>query len=162
MPLLRAMSDIRRSLLLSSLRRAIGHVRIEANGCQWTLTGLRLALQHQRYFVARCITVNLECPPKCSWPSHAYSLFEKRLPIGLMEVIKKVTPETVRQFYARHYHPERMAVVAVGDFPDGGQGMVRGVEGFADDESSTMGSDETSCLLFCSHILFRGSPYLSV
>lgn len=42
-----------------------------------------------------------------------------------MEVIKKVTPETVRAFYARHYHPERMAVVAVGDFPDGGKGVVR-------------------------------------
>lgn len=44
-----------------------------------------------------------------------------------MEVIKNVTPETVRAFYARHYHPERMAVIAVGDFPDGGQGVVRNV-----------------------------------
>ncbi|CAN0031610.1 unnamed protein product, partial [Sphacelaria rigidula] len=52
------------------------------------------------------------------------SLFEERLPIGLMEVIKNVTPETVRAFYARHYHPERMAVVAVGDFPNGGKGVV--------------------------------------
>ncbi|CAM9595638.1 unnamed protein product [Ascophyllum nodosum] len=52
------------------------------------------------------------------------SLFENRLPIGLMEIIKNVTPETVRSFYKRHYHPERMAVVAVGDFPDGGQGVV--------------------------------------
>ena len=61
-------------------------------------------------------------------PSHTRvkSLFENRLPIGLMEIIKNVTPETVRSFYKRHYHPERMAVVAVGDFPDGGQGVVRG------------------------------------
>ncbi|CAN0475495.1 unnamed protein product, partial [Laminaria digitata] len=54
----------------------------------------------------------------------ARSLFEERLPIGLMEVIKTVPPETVRKFYARNYHPERMAVIAVGDFPDGGNDMV--------------------------------------
>ncbi|CAN0563508.1 unnamed protein product, partial [Ectocarpus sp. 12 AP-2014] len=53
------------------------------------------------------------------------SLFEERLPIGLMSVIRTVPPETVRAFYARHYHPERMAVVAVGDFEDGGKGVVR-------------------------------------
>ncbi|CAN0329935.1 unnamed protein product, partial [Hapterophycus canaliculatus] len=53
------------------------------------------------------------------------SLFEERLPIGLMSVIKTVPAETVRAFYARHYHPERMAVVAVGDFADGGKGVVR-------------------------------------
>ncbi|CAM9691194.1 unnamed protein product [Scytosiphon promiscuus] len=52
------------------------------------------------------------------------SLFEERLPIGLMSVIKTVPAETVRAFYARHYHPERMAVVAVGDFADGGKGVV--------------------------------------
>lgn len=43
-----------------------------------------------------------------------------------MSVIKTVPPETVRAFYKRNYHPERMAVVAVGDFEDGGQGVVRG------------------------------------
>ncbi|CAM9737603.1 unnamed protein product, partial [Ectocarpus sp. 13 AM-2016] len=57
------------------------------------------------------------------------SLFEERLPIGLMSVIRTVPPETVRAFYARHYHPERMAVVAVGDFEDGGKGVVELVKG---------------------------------
>ena len=42
-----------------------------------------------------------------------------------MSVIRTVPPETVRAFYKRHYHPERMAVVAVGDFEDGGKGVVR-------------------------------------
>lgn len=74
-----------------------------------------------------------------------------------MEIIKNVAPETVRKFYARHYHPERMAVVAVGDFPDGGQGMVRGVEGFAKDGRSTMGLNEMGHLLFRSHVPFRGA-----
>lgn len=64
-------------------------------------------------------------PPLPRTPPVACSLFEERLPIGLMEVIKTVTPETVRAFYARNYHPERMAVIAVGDFPDGGNDMVR-------------------------------------
>lgn len=41
-----------------------------------------------------------------------------------MSVINTVPPETVREFYTRHYHPERMAVVAVGDFEDGGKGVV--------------------------------------
>lgn len=41
-----------------------------------------------------------------------------------MSVIRTVPPETVRAFYKRHYHPERMAVVAVGDFEDGGKGVV--------------------------------------
>lgn len=42
-----------------------------------------------------------------------------------MSVIRTVPPETVRAFYKRQYHPERMAVVAVGDFEDGGKGVVR-------------------------------------
>ena len=45
-----------------------------------------------------------------------------------MEVINTVAPETVRAFYARNYHPERMAVIAVGDFPDGGNDMVREID----------------------------------
>lgn len=48
-----------------------------------------------------------------------------------MDVIKNVTPETVRAFYTRHYHPERMAVVAVGDFKDGGKGVVSVVPFFS-------------------------------
>lgn len=57
-------SDTRRSLLLSSLRRAIGHVRMDANGCRayrGFVHGVTAGLQHQRDFVARCIMVNLEC-----------------------------------------------------------------------------------------------------
>jgi predicted Zn-dependent peptidase len=40
----------------------------------------------------------------------------ERLPIGLMSVIKNVTPDTVRKFYSTHYHPQLMAVIAVGHF----------------------------------------------
>ncbi|CAN0421471.1 unnamed protein product [Discosporangium mesarthrocarpum] len=52
------------------------------------------------------------------------SLYEKRLPIGLMGVIENVPAETVRGFYRRFYHPERMAVTAVGDFPQGVERVV--------------------------------------
>jgi predicted Zn-dependent peptidase len=33
-----------------------------------------------------------------------------------MSVIKNVTPDTVRNFYSTHYHPQLMAVIAVGHF----------------------------------------------
>jgi predicted Zn-dependent peptidase len=33
-----------------------------------------------------------------------------------MSVIKNVTPDTVRKFYSTHYHPQLMAVIAVGHF----------------------------------------------
>lgn len=46
------------------------------------------------------------------------SLYTDRLPIGLMEVINTISPAKVRAFYERHYVPEVMAVIAVGDFPD--------------------------------------------
>jgi predicted Zn-dependent peptidase len=42
--------------------------------------------------------------------------YVERLPIGLMSVIKNVTPDTVRKFYSTHYHPQLMAVIAVGHF----------------------------------------------
>mmetsp|Transcript_48705 Transcript_48705/g.115766 ORF Transcript_48705/g.115766 Transcript_48705/m.115766 type:complete len:1036 (+) Transcript_48705:39-3146(+) len=44
------------------------------------------------------------------------SLYADRLPIGKVDVIEQCTPETVRGFYKRWYHPRRMAVIAVGDF----------------------------------------------
>ncbi|WIA12333.1 hypothetical protein OEZ85_012387 [Tetradesmus obliquus] len=44
--------------------------------------------------------------------------YENRLPIGLESVIKRVPAEAIAAFYRRWYLPHRMAVVAVGDFPD--------------------------------------------
>lgn len=46
----------------------------------------------------------------------AGSAYKDRLPIGLPEVIRSVSPETVRRFYETWYRPDLMAVVAVGDF----------------------------------------------
>ena len=39
-----------------------------------------------------------------------------RLPIGKEEVIKSCTSEKMHAFYSRWYHPQNMAVIAVGDF----------------------------------------------
>ena len=46
------------------------------------------------------------------------SLYAERLPIGLESVIKKGNPAVFRRFYEKWYRPERMAVIAAGDFPD--------------------------------------------
>nr|GEW27730.1 zinc protease PQQL-like isoform X1 [Tanacetum cinerariifolium] len=42
----------------------------------------------------------------------------QRSPIGLVQVIEKVTPETVKQFYSKWYNFHNIAVIAVGDFPN--------------------------------------------
>lgn len=42
--------------------------------------------------------------------------YAERLPIGQMEVVKAATPEKLRRFFQRWYRPERMALIAVGDF----------------------------------------------
>ncbi|MBI3049360.1 MAG: insulinase family protein [Acidobacteria bacterium] len=44
------------------------------------------------------------------------SRYADRLPIGLPEVLKAFPVERLRDFYRDHYRPDRMAVVAVGDF----------------------------------------------
>lgn len=44
------------------------------------------------------------------------SLYEVRLPIGVEEVIRGCPASRLRELYRLHYHPQRMAVVAVGDF----------------------------------------------
>ncbi|EKX39800.1 hypothetical protein GUITHDRAFT_143191 [Guillardia theta CCMP2712] len=44
------------------------------------------------------------------------STYARRLPIGKIDVIKHCKPSVVRDFYKKWYHPQRMAVVAVGDF----------------------------------------------
>ena len=44
------------------------------------------------------------------------SLFAKRLPIGTQEVISNVSAETLKAFYKKWYRPDRMALIAVGDF----------------------------------------------
>ena len=54
------------------------------------------------------------------------SHYRDRLPIGISEVIQNVSQETIRAFYERWYRPERMAVVAVGDFdPDRIEALIR-------------------------------------
>ena len=44
------------------------------------------------------------------------SRYAQRLPIGKPDVIRSAPPERLRSFYDTWYRPERMAVVAVGDF----------------------------------------------
>lgn len=101
-------------------------------------------------------SVDLDCPAASSLlvalrlrvPD--FSLFEERLPIGLMSVIKTVPAETVRAFYARHYHPERMSVVAVGDFADAGKGVVR-------ERGEEEGSPQVVSVMWCrSGLRFGG------
>ncbi|GKV28045.1 hypothetical protein SLEP1_g37144 [Rubroshorea leprosula] len=46
------------------------------------------------------------------------SKYADRLPIGLEKVIRGVTSKTAKQFYQKWYHLSKMAVIAVGDFPD--------------------------------------------
>lgn len=46
--------------------------------------------------------------------------YAERLPIGLQSVIKGVPAATIRTFYEKWYRPDRMAVIAVGDFEDPG------------------------------------------
>ncbi len=101
------------------------------------------------------------------------SLFEERLPIGLMSVVKTVPAETVRAFYARHYHPERMAVVAVGDFEDGGERVVREGRGGGKGEARRRSPPQQSTYTFIGssavltharHVAFVLDPmaYMSV
>jgi zinc protease len=44
------------------------------------------------------------------------SRYVDRLPIGLPDVLKSFPPERLRDFYRDFYRPDRMAVVAAGDF----------------------------------------------
>ena len=46
------------------------------------------------------------------------SLYAERAPIGLEDIIQRVDPQVLRDFYAKWYRPERMAVIAAGDFQD--------------------------------------------
>ncbi|XVE54136.1 hypothetical protein DITRI_Ditri03aG0056800 [Diplodiscus trichospermus] len=46
------------------------------------------------------------------------SKYADRLPIGLENVIKTVSSQTLKQFYQKWYHLCNMAVIAVGDFSD--------------------------------------------
>ena len=46
------------------------------------------------------------------------SLYAERLPIGVESVIREGAPEVFRTFYKKWYRPERMAIVAAGDFAD--------------------------------------------
>lgn len=47
------------------------------------------------------------------------SAYEDHDPIGTRESIQSTTPEGLRRFYDDWYHPERMTVIAVGDFESG-------------------------------------------
>jgi zinc protease len=46
------------------------------------------------------------------------SRYAKRIPIGLPDIIKKASRDTVVRFYKDWYRPDLMAVIAVGDFAD--------------------------------------------
>ena len=50
---------------------------------------------------------------ECNFPD---SLFAKRLPIGTEEIISNVSAETLKAFYKKWYRPDRMALIAIGDF----------------------------------------------
>ena len=54
------------------------------------------------------------------------SRYVDRLPIGLPELLKTVPAQRVRDFYEEFYRPDRMAVIAVGDFdPAGMETLIR-------------------------------------
>ncbi len=44
------------------------------------------------------------------------SSYANRMPIGLKEVILKADPSILKNFYKKWYRPNRMAIIAVGDF----------------------------------------------
>lgn len=44
------------------------------------------------------------------------SLYADHFPIGLQKVVQTISPERIRDFYKRWYRPDRMALVAIGDF----------------------------------------------
>ncbi|KAL9153344.1 hypothetical protein ABFS82_10G042100 [Erythranthe guttata] len=46
------------------------------------------------------------------------SKYAERLPIGLENVIRTVSPEIVKRFYNKWYQMQNMALIIVGDFPD--------------------------------------------
>ncbi len=46
------------------------------------------------------------------------SAYKNRLPIGAKEVILHCDPQLIRNFYKKWYRPNRMAVIAVGDFEE--------------------------------------------
>lgn len=53
------------------------------------------------------------------------SPYASRLPIGTEESLKTFAPDALRRFYADWYRPDRMAVIAVGDFdPDRVQALI--------------------------------------
>ncbi len=43
------------------------------------------------------------------------SLYGRRLPMGLMEVVENFQPQTLRDFYRRNYTPDNEAIIVVGD-----------------------------------------------
>lgn len=56
--------------------------------------------------------------------THNTRRYAERLPIGLESIIKGVPASTVKGFYDKWYSPERMAVIAVGDFEDPGESPI--------------------------------------
>lgn len=44
------------------------------------------------------------------------SRYAERFPIGDPNIVRNATPELLKRYYKKWYHPENMAVIAVGDF----------------------------------------------
>ena len=54
------------------------------------------------------------------------SRYVDRVPIGLPDLVKTFPAQRLRDFYRDQYHPDRMAVVAVGDLdPDATEALIR-------------------------------------
>ena len=53
------------------------------------------------------------------FPGHS-NLYAQRWPIGLLKVVRTVTPAVLQAFYKRWYRPDTMAVILVGDFSANG------------------------------------------
>lgn len=89
------------------------------------------------------------------------------LPIGTEEIISTVSPETLRSFYHRWYRPDRMAVIAVGDFD--AQMIQEKVKVLFDDEAEDDSLEEFPIVLDAPkineeelHILRHFDPELSL
>lgn len=64
------------------------------------------------------------------------TMYPKRLPIGDEEIIKTVTPDTLRTLYEKWYRPSRMAVSVIGDVnPEEAVELIQ--KYFSDEEPST-------------------------
>lgn len=82
------------------------------------------------------------------------SIYENRLPIGDMNVIKNSTPEILKGFFNRYYHPNNANLVVVGDFNE--TKMLQAIKTyFGDIKNSTVTHSDKSIGYFNDLVVFN-------